>query len=465
MTNKIIDVVNFEMEAIPSRDREVAVLVCNYLRYQGFSVRELPPYDGLYQLTRLQPKVLFFVNPNGGVATHKLMRAASKSGAPIVTLIAEGNVPDSAPDSQVNLFVWGDSTDKILHEDLRLLWSERILKIFLEYEPDLDGRLGVSGGVNFDLPTILSKIGGFERQQFLHKYNLQSYSRVIGVGCWDFGPYYNVKDLRYEVVRKIHSQAAIDRFVRDRDQHEELLFRTAQAFSDVLFIVKVHPSIESKDELHASGVSQICSLPNVLVLKDEEPIIFCIQACDLWLSYESTTMIQAWQLGIQTGLLNPSGTDFRRANVFRGSPNFPSPDSMIQALREFYLTGSLPGFSALESERQKVMKDVFQWNDGLNHVRVGNAIINMIQNETSQTFELKWKYRVIGVLLHVLWLCTGFVAKYRIPFPFNTFLINHIGTWRASSVKKHQELRFKQQTDYYGYMGLSKEDLLKFKHL
>ena len=34
------DVLNLEWSSFPSRDREMATLVCNYLRFQGYSVIE-----------------------------------------------------------------------------------------------------------------------------------------------------------------------------------------------------------------------------------------------------------------------------------------------------------------------------------------------------------------------------------------------------------------------------------------
>jgi hypothetical protein len=45
MKIKRLDVINLEWSSKPNRDRQVTTLVCNYLRYMGYSVSEYSCFD------------------------------------------------------------------------------------------------------------------------------------------------------------------------------------------------------------------------------------------------------------------------------------------------------------------------------------------------------------------------------------------------------------------------------------
>ena len=56
MKNKI-DVLNLEWTTYPSRDRQAATLVCNYLQYMGFTVIEDSLFRGCYLIDKYNPKM------------------------------------------------------------------------------------------------------------------------------------------------------------------------------------------------------------------------------------------------------------------------------------------------------------------------------------------------------------------------------------------------------------------------
>ncbi|MBN1639098.1 MAG: hypothetical protein JW866_09030, partial [Ignavibacteriales bacterium] len=93
--------------------------------------------------------------------------------------------------------------------------------------------------------------------------------------------------------------------------------------------------------------------------------------------------IEAWMLNKQTCLLNPNGIDFPRANVYKGSPNYPDTESLQNAINIFYKRNELPGFAELVTNRKEIIQETIQWDDGLNHVRAGNEIIDLIENTKS----------------------------------------------------------------------------------
>ena len=106
---------------------------------------------------------------------------------------------------------------------------------------------------------------------------------------------------------------------------------------------KEHPG--NTRGLFESGIAGAEKFPNVLILK-KESIVDCIAVSDFWITYESTTVIEAWLLGKQTCLLNPTGIDFPRANVYKGSPNYPDVPTLQAAIDSFYSTHELPSFQA-----------------------------------------------------------------------------------------------------------------------
>ncbi len=100
-----------------------------------------------------------------------------------------------------------------------------------------------------------------------------------------------------------------------------------------MFLLKEHP-LNVYGGL-GSAIENADKFDNVLILKDEEAIFDCISVSDFWLTYESTTAVEAWLMDKKTALLNPSGTDFPRANVYTGSPNYQNEEQLINAIKSF----------------------------------------------------------------------------------------------------------------------------------
>ena len=56
-----MDVLNLEWTSYPSRDRNMATLVCNYLRYMGVTVKESSVFCGFEMIDKLKPGLLFII--------------------------------------------------------------------------------------------------------------------------------------------------------------------------------------------------------------------------------------------------------------------------------------------------------------------------------------------------------------------------------------------------------------------
>lgn len=449
-----IDVLNLEWTSTPSRDRVMATIVCNYLRMQGLRVGEKSVFDGYHALNNLKPKLLFMTNTTGAPENLELMRYAKSRGYLGVSLISEGNFIGNSIIHQE--MIWGWNKQKILVEDLYLQWSERTRAITLEHHPELAGRVGVSGGVGFDNYCLGKRQSN--RKEFLSSWKKEGYEKIIGVGCFDFGSMYE-EDHRYTTNSSLFSASQIQRFRNDGIEFDRILSAAALAHPNILFLVKHHPGSVLGHK--AAGTTELSKLPNVLILKNEISIFECIALSNFWIAYESTTAMEAWLMGKQTCLLNPSGRDFPRDIVVsEGSPAYVNSQELMQAIEGFYASAVLPGFHEREDRRRQIIKQTIQWDDGLNHVRAGNAILDLLESAGDQKIQTeppvqkqtRWKQ-------HVMWVLSPFIFCIRHCYNESANRRNFVNTdLKKLSSDKHQE-----QLSFYKTKGLSLDQLRKIR--
>ncbi|KPL16471.1 MAG: hypothetical protein AMS26_04480 [Bacteroides sp. SM23_62] len=446
-----IDVLNVEITSNASRDRIMVSLVCNYLRFCGYKVVEGHILSGRRLLNKYKPKVLFISSSIGAMQKLNIVKYAKSKDIKVVSLTSEGNFKDDS--KSIEQFVWGWNKDKTMHEDCTIYWTERTRNLALGKYPFLSDKIKVSGATGFDIYKIKPPVN---KRTFLKKYN-KDYSKVIGVGCWDFNVVYEY-DHRFTAFTKNLTRQQIDRFRKDGADFNSILIEVIKAFPDVLFLLKEHP-LNVYGGL-GSAIQNTDKFDNVLILKDEEAIYDCISVSDFWLTYESTTAVEAWLMDKKTALLNPSGTDFPRANVYTGSPNYQNKEQLINAISIFYTDRDLPGYHKLEHERKRIIVDTIQWDDGHNHVRAGNIIIDILGN--AGDFDIKKDS--LGVLYKRLKL--AILKKIAPTLRFIPFFENYTKMIRRFDYKElykvTKELE-KIQFEYYSKNHLTKEKLGSYR--
>ena len=451
-----IDILNLEWSSSSSRDRVMATLVCNYLRMQGLLVEERSVFDGYDALNSLKPRLLFMTNTTGAPENLELMRYAKSRGYLGVSLISEGNFTRDTANHQE--MIWGWNKQRNLEEDLYLLWSERTRLITLQHHPELEGRVGVSGGVGFDNYSLGKR--QLNKREILSFWEKQEYEKIIGIGCFDFGTMYP-EDYRYSINLKSFTSEQIQRFRNDGVGFDSVLASVASANLDILFIVKQHPG--EKLGHKASGTVKLSKLPNVLVVKNELSIFDCISLSDFWLTYESTTALEAWIFGKQTCLLNPSGRDFPRdILISEGSPAYVNAEELMHAIEHFYINGILPGFNEREKHRHQIIEQTIQWDDGLNHVRAGNAILDLMesvgnlktQGENFTQRKMRWKQ-------HIKWVLSPFIFSIKHCYNESANKQNFV----YSDLKKLSLDKQREQLIFYQSKGLSLNKLRQVRGL
>lgn len=439
----MVDVLNLEWMSYPARDRNMSSLVSNYLRYQGYSVVEESLFRGYEMIEKHNPRLLFIANGIGAPANFNIVKYASLKGLKVVTMVSEGNYLET-PEA-VETFLWGWNKDRYMYEDVNIHWSTRTQNLAISQYPSIKGKIKVSGGCGFDIYKIRPNKS---KKEFLKLYSKEKYEKTIGVGCWDFG--YCRPDTPLSIFNK--DEEIVKRFNQDRDLFNRVLLNIIKSNPSILFILKEHPGNRRGHDM--SGIDGTEELDNVLILKYDS-IIDTIAASDIWLTYESTTVLEAWMLGKQTCLLNPTGIDFPRANVYLGSPNYPNEEALQNAIDLYYSTGELPGFNdhRTAADRKKVIKDTIQWDDGLNHVRAGNEIIRVLESKIEkEKSPIPMDIRIQKIKQRII---NGFKIK-------KSSIYQRSSSFKREEVDAFSKDLYEHQVNFYKAHNLSKEDLRKY---
>jgi surface carbohydrate biosynthesis protein len=354
------DVLNLEWSS-SGRDREVATAICHTLRRRGFNVVEECIFNYRYHLLKHRPRLLYVADPTGARINHEASLFADRIGTPSVCVDAEG---DYLAGSEDKMF-WAHIVDRRLRQRLKLQWSSRSRARALTVAPDAAERIKVTGAVGFDR---------YRNERFTTKEEWQrkyrfSQERMVGVAGWTFD-YLSVPAERAARTR-LYGRELVERFDRDLGALRVLLAELIRGRPETMFVLKLHPGVIDFSETEFAGLE---NLENVLVIEQEEAVGDCINACDVWMAYNSTTCIEAWLLGKPAVFVNPSGGDFPRSESSRGTPVLETPAEVDAALSEHEESAHIAAFDALEQTRASVLAEMLGWVDGKNHLRAAHYI-------------------------------------------------------------------------------------------
>lgn len=454
-----IDVLNLEWRSHEYRDRAIASPVCNYLRYLGFSVIEASVFNGYRLIDELKPKVLFQSNSIGAPINHQIVKYAASLGIKCYSSFSEGNFREN----DISTFIWGHNNDSLFYEDALFVWSQSKADMMIKHSQNLREKIKISGGIGFDIykltPAPISKT------EFLSSYEKDHYSKVIGVGCFDFG-IFNKLDPRFERENANRPDKEYEIFLKDRSLFNETLNSVISNNPDILFLLKEHPG--NQLGRWASAIEGLDVYQNVLIIKNEIPIYKCISVSDFWISYESTTVLEAWLLNKQTCLLNPLGGDFVRDSISLGSPIYCNAIDIQNAINKFYLGQTIPGFESKVNIRHNLIETTIQWDDGLNHVRAGNLIAEALysfKNNYCNTFSISTELKLQIFREKLFYSISEFIRKH-LKFLKIFPRVNRALDLRHFDEQEVIELSnnlLKSQLDYYKKRSLTKAQLMQIK--
>jgi len=349
------DILNLEWSS-SGRDREAATLICNALRRKGYKVIEASIFNYQYYLMKYRPRLFYAADPKGASINYRAVKFAHHIGVPVVSLTAEGNYTLEA----LEAMFWGHIADRELLEQLNLQWSSRARNLVLKLDASLADQVKVAGGVGFDRYRIYQF---YKKEDWMRKYHLD-YPHMVGYAGWGFDACYREKEARQ--MEKVYGQEQVELFRQERVQVNEILKKLIKQNKDTLFLLKEHPGVTDPSKSELVGLKHY---PNVLYIKNEEAIADCLSGCDVWMTFESTTCLEAWLLDKPTIVINPLSRSFIRSSVHKGCVILRNCEAVQKCLTVHFKSGSIPEFEAKEDARRHVIEETIQWTDGKNHLR------------------------------------------------------------------------------------------------
>ena len=258
----------------------------------------------------------------------------------------------------------------------------------------------ISGAPGFDKYVYTEKI---DRERLLSKYGKSEYRKVIGYAGWTFGKLFtpeknlflaNLGRTEEEGTKWLEEQLEAVRFC---------MKAMIEAFPDVLFIFKKHPreNFESDRRDSPNEMNVFLDYPNVLYLKNEEDVNHLISISDLWMAFESSTIMEAWLAGIPTLMVNPD-PNFTRVNLFKGSTLVQDKEALIRFIQNFYSKEHFAESEEVVSERSAILSESIGFGDGLNHLRSLYFYDEHLNKPEANTkYTVNWKYLRLYILLHL----------------------------------------------------------------
>lgn len=422
------------------RDFQIIMPIVYFLeKIKGYEVTIISVWDW-FIVDRLKPDLVLFANTIGGNANVKFLKYLKSKGYKVVSLVSEGNFMEK----DIEIFVWGLNKEKILHEDMTFFWSYRCLNMTLKYYPELKTKIKVCGAIGFDRYEIYSFM---KKKDFLVKYDKSKYRKVIGYACWVFDLIRTdkeIENINNKILLKEIGEYRSNVWKENYENYISMKFKINETLKnsiknnpDILFILKLHPGTLDNSNTEIKGLNA----DNVLTLKYEEEISDIINVCDIWTAFDSTTAIEAWLLNKPTINLFPPDFEDDRALNFNGSICVYNYEDFQKYIDEYYVDGSIKDFESLDSHRKNVIEQVIQWDDGLNHVRVGREITKIIEQSNQSRIlkdTIKTRFKLYGI--HLLIKYSKYLKK------LSVFNNKHYIFYQAS---KDEILEYKEK--YYPY--------------
>ena len=337
-----------------------------------------------FAILKYRPKAVLFAAMSGNEAILEVSRVLKQLNIPIISLVTEG---DYLPDpSIVNQMFWSFNKKREYLPSLQMVWSDRAFNLIRDsVEGSEKFNLKIGGSTGFDRYSFNSYMS---KDVFLEKIGKSQYKKVVGIGSAGFSQFFDP----YYSKNKSNVDAGYGaEFIELHRKSKELLNAIYKKLilenPDILFVLKFHPHTKGINNTELSYIEEVDN--TVHIVQTKLNIADIINACDIWVSYDSTTCLEAWLLKKQTLLINPLGREFKRSIISKGSPIVETYPDVQKAIDNFYLEGEVLGFSDLLSTRETVIHDVIESDDGLNHIRTSAWIKKYFNDNLNSVVEYK----------------------------------------------------------------------------
>jgi hypothetical protein len=370
---KNIDVLNLEW-SFSERDAHIVAPVLAYLEEQGLKCVSADIFNGLEYLCRYRPKILLISNFGGAIINDSICQLANKLGIKVVSLISEGNLRESS----IEQMTWGNNKNKVAYFDLYLLWSERSRNLVNQYYPEINDRLRVTGHTGMDRYSIFPK---YSKNLFLENEFPQRElsTKIVGLAGWGFELF--CESERYnsnkDYVMDSYGTSQVEFFRQDFVKIKEFYRKVINNNPDTVFILRRHPGIDQEEFCEFNELLDCGNVYFSQPREDKYKLQDLISVSDVWGGYETTTNLEAWLMGKDTFLVNPSGSDFIRDALFKGSVVYEDRHSFELYINDGFSHPSVTKENQAIGFRKDIIKSVIGYSDGLNYQRAGEEILTL----------------------------------------------------------------------------------------
>ena len=370
-----IDILNLEFPNV-DRDYHAITPLRLYLK-KKYKIKIVTKnlYNPYINILKYNPKVILFSNPYGDDYTFKLIRFLKQHGFYIVSLTAEGNTNDE----RIETYLYGWNTDKVLYQDVAILWTERFRNLLIRSYPELEQKLYVSGSTGFDRYSFLKFKS---KEDFLREAGLDDrFSKVITI-C-SSGVFKSLTDPETQELffNNVFSRETFSVYQKDLPILQELYQKLVRSNPDVLFVLRLHP--EFADDIHHSEFKLLTNEPNIYLStsKGNLPIVSdAISVGDINIGYESTTSLEGWLLNKLSVFVNPTTPNFERESHYQGCLILKDFDSLQKVVNQYYRGEVNEEYEALKPKRDEILRDTIGYADGQNYKRAATIIMQCMPN-------------------------------------------------------------------------------------
>lgn len=379
-----------------SRDFYLLIAIIFYLeKFENFEIS----FEFIWNAHKIKidkPELVILPNERGNHLYFEVAKYCKENNILVLSHDSEGNF-----NSEIDYDFWAYNLNHELSCPILFTWNDRIKKFLLnKYKID-EKRIHLSGAPGFDKYKYLKRIN---KSELLKKYNLKKYEHVVGYAGWAFGKLYNseLSDITSNLNMSIESGKKW--LECQRDQVEACLESVIRKFPNILFILKKHPreNFESDYRDSRNEMNRLINFPNVLYLKDEEDIQDLIQISDLWMAFESTSIMEAWLMNVPTLMINPD-SNFTRTDLYFGSSLVKNVQDILKVFDLFFNQNDSTFFNQKDvtEKRKNIIKNSIGFDDGFNHLRVIKFIKPFLSRVKSPLkVELNWRFLKFYLLLH-----------------------------------------------------------------
>ena len=315
---------------------------------------------------RSKPDLVILPNTVGSKLYFEISQYAHQQNIPVFALMSEGNIRTDG-----SFYYWGYNTDKIFYQKYICCWSERTRDFLRSELPEIANRIVFTGATGFDRYKVFDFA---QKETFLQNIGKGHFKKVIGYAGWAFGKLSNEQGVEEMLHYFKGDRSGLKWMEKQMFEVEEVLKTLIENNPATLFILKRHPN-EANPSITVEGQNEMNRLQhyeNVWYVNDRTTNIHdLISISDIWMSFESTTAMEAWMMGYKpTIFINPD-PDFNRDPTYKGTVLIQNGKEAQSLIDEFYQTGKISRFDADDKvkARQEVVAYTIGCNDGLNHVR------------------------------------------------------------------------------------------------